>query len=282
MFVGNSEPHYSTKTTKMANIKKKKTNYAYGWLPDLPDHRDLLYSAPMLVMRKLPLKTDLRKNCSAVYDQGALGSCTANALGAAFQFGQKKQAIPNFIPSRLFIYYNERVLIHTEFSDSGAFIRDGIKTMNSEGVCNENDWPYIIPQFTTKPPASLYKKASTNQVLSYMRLNNTNLLQLQSCLAEGFPFVFGFTVFESFQRIGKNGIMPMPASDEKRLGGHAVMAVGYDDAKKMFLIRNSWSKNWGNQGYFYMPYSYITDSNRADDFWTIRLVEKGLGFQRKK
>jgi C1A family cysteine protease len=275
-------PHYSIKTINMAKLKKATTTYSFGWLPDLPDHRDLLYSAPMFIMRKLPVKIDLRTKCPSVYDQGALGSCTANALGGAFQFGQKKQAIPDFLPSRLFIYYNERVLINSVLSDSGAFIRDGIKTMNAQGVCNEKDWPYIIPQFTLKPPAALYKKARTNQVLSYLRLNNANLNQLQSCLAEGFPFVFGFTVFESFQIISKNGIMPMPTPQEKRLGGHAVMAVGYDDAKKMFIVRNSWSKNWGDQGYFYMPYSYITDTNRADDFWTIRLVEKGLSFGRKK
>ncbi|MEI8075167.1 MAG: C1 family peptidase [Bacteroidota bacterium] len=264
----------------MAKSKKQTKHYSFGWLPDLPDHRDLLYSAPMLVMRKLPAKVDLRAKCPPVYDQGALGSCTANALGGAFQFGQKKQLIPNFIPSRLFIYYNERVLINTILSDSGAYIRDGIKTMNTEGVCNEKDWPYIIPQFTAKPPAALYKKAATNQVLSYMRLNNASLVQLQSCLAEGFPFVFGFTVFESFQSIGKNGIMPMPKPSEKRLGGHAVMAVGYDDNKKVFLVRNSWSNVWGDQGYFYMPYAYTTDTNRADDFWTIRLVEKGLAIRR--
>jgi C1A family cysteine protease len=265
----------------MAKSKKQTTNYSFGWLPDLPDHRDLLYSAPMMVMRKLPAKVDLRLKCPPVYDQGALGSCTANALGGAFQFGQRKQLIPNFIPSRLFIYYNERVLINTVLSDSGAYIRDGIKTMNSEGVCNEKDWPYIIAQFTAKPPATLYKKAATNQVLSYMRLNNANLVQLQSCLAEGFPFVFGFTVFESFQSIGKNGIMPMPKPSEKRLGGHAVMAVGYDDTKKVFLVRNSWGNVWGDQGYFYMPYAYITDTNRADDFWTIRLIEKGLAIRKK-
>jgi len=266
----------------MAKIKKTKSTYSFGWLPDLPDHRDLMYSAPMFIMRKLPVKIDLRMNCPEVYDQGALGSCTANALGAAFQFGQKKQSIPSFVPSRLFIYYNERVLINAVLSDSGAFIRDGIKTMNTQGVCNENDWPYIIQQFTTKPPTALYKKARTNQVLSYLRLNNANLNQLQSCLSEGFPFVFGFTVFESFQSISKNGIMPMPTAKEKRLGGHAVMAVGYNDANKMFIIRNSWSKNWGDLGYFYMPYSYITDTNRADDFWTIRLVEKGLSVRKNK
>lgn len=271
-----------TKSVKSKSSTKLQTQYSFGWLPDLPDHRDLMYAAPMLVMRKLPARIDLRKKCPAVYDQGSLGSCTANALGAAFQFGQKKQVIPNFIPSRLFIYYNERVQINTVNADSGAFIRDGIKTMNNLGVCPEHDWPYVIPQFTVKPPPLLYKKATTNQVLSYMRLNNTNLNQLQACLYEGFPFVFGFTVYQSFRNIGSDGVMPLPATSEQRLGGHAVMAVGYDDSKQQFIVRNSWSKTWGDNGYFYMPYSYITDTNRADDFWTIRLVEAGLTGARKK
>jgi len=144
---------------------------SFGWLPDLPDHRDLLYTAPMMVLRTLPKIVDLRANCPAVYEQGILGSCTANALAAAFQFEQKKQLIPDFIPSRLFIYYNERVLLNTIYSDSGAFLRDGIKTMNMQGVCSENDWPYIVNDFTVKPPEALYEKAATNQVLSYMRLN---------------------------------------------------------------------------------------------------------------
>ena len=264
----------------MSTSKHSSKKYSYGWLPDVPDHRDLLYAAPNAIVRKLPTKIDLRTKCPQVYDQGALGSCTANALGAAFQFGQIKQSIPDFLPSRLFIYYNERVLIHSVLSDSGAFIRDGIKTMNLQGVCNEKDWPYLTDQFAVKPPQKLYEKATTNQVLSYLRLNNANLIQLQACLAEGFPFVFGFTVFESFQSIGKNGIMPMPKIKEQRLGGHAVMAVGYDEKKSVFIVRNSWGKSWGDQGYFYMPFTYINDINKADDFWTIRLVEKGLAMKK--
>jgi C1A family cysteine protease len=109
-----------------------------------------------------------------------------------------------------------------------------------------------------------------------MRLNNTNINLLQSCLAQGFPFVFGFSVYESFKSIDKNGIMPMPTFSEQRLGGHAVMAVGYNDEKQYFIVRNSWGINWGDNGYFYMPYTYITDRNRSIDFWTIRLVESGL------
>lgn len=247
-------------------------NYKMGWLPDLPDQRDLLYAAPKAVMQQLPTTVDLRNQCPPVYDQGALGSCTANCLAGAYEYDLKKQKKPDYMPSRLFIYYNERVLINTVNSDSGAYIRDGIKTMNNQGVCPETDWPYDISKFTKKPTANCYKTASKCEIKSYQRLVNT-LDQLKGCLAEGFPFVFGFTVYESFmtQEVAKTGIMPMPQQGEKTMGGHAIMAVGYDDSKGAFIIRNSWNTNWGIKGYFYMPYAYIT-GNLCNDFWTIRLV----------
>lgn len=250
------------------------TKYSLGWLPDLPDARDYMYAAPLAVLKKLPQNADLRGKCPPVYDQGALGSCTANALGGAFQFGQKKQKKKDFIPSRLFIYYNERVIINTVNSDSGAQIRDGIKTLNKQGVCRETLWPYDIAKFTLKPPPADYAEALKNQITSYQRLTNT-LTILKGCLAEGYPFVYGFTVYESFMtaKVAKTGIMPMPAASEKMVGGHAVMAVGYDDKRQAFLIRNSWGTGWGIKGYFWMPYAYIIDSSRCDDFWTIRLVE---------
>jgi len=255
-----------------------KPAYGFGWLPDLPDQRDVLYSAPLTIIRKLPAKVDLRTKCPPVYDQGQLGSCTANALGGAFEFGQKKQKKKDFMPSRLFIYYNERVLNNSVNSDSGAFIRDGIKTLNKQGVCPEKEWTYDDDnspgaKFSKKPPAKCYTDATKNQITSYQRLVNTNLFQLQSCLSEGYPFVFGFTVYQSFMNIGKDGMMPMPKTTESILGGHAVMAVGYDATKQVFIIRNSWGKSWAVKGYFYMPFSYITDANKADDFWTIRMVE---------
>jgi C1A family cysteine protease len=251
----------------------KSTNYSLGWLPDLPDFRDFVYAAPMSVAVALPSHADLRTGCPPVYDQGHLGSCTANALAGAFEFDLKKQNKPDFMPSRLFIYYNERVLINTVNSDSGAYIRDGIKTMNKDGVCPESEWPYDIANFTHKPSQKCYKDALKSQIKSYQRLFNT-LNQLQGCLAEGFPFVFGFTVYESFMKedVAHNGIMPMPKPTEKVMGGHAVMAVGYDDQKQVFIVRNSWGPGWGDKGYFYMPYAYITDTNRCDDFWTIRFI----------
>ncbi|HEY4149109.1 MAG TPA: C1 family peptidase [Chitinophagaceae bacterium] len=249
-------------------------SYSLGWLPDLPDARDFLYAAPLKVLRSLPASVDLRSGCPPVYDQGDLGSCTANALGGAFEFGQIKQKIKDFMPSRLFIYYNERVILKTVNSDSGAQIRDGIKTLNKQGVCTEKTWPYNTAQYTKKPAAAAYTEALKNQITSYQRLTNA-LTILKGCLGEGYPFVFGFTVYESFMTaaVAKSGVMPMPAASEKTVGGHAVMGVGYDDKKQAFLIRNSWGPGWGVKGYFWMPYAYITNSSLCDDFWTIRNVE---------
>lgn len=250
----------------------QKPSYHLGWLPDLPDQRDIMYAAPMSVMLQLPAAVDLRTQCPPVYDQGHLGSCTANALTGAYEFDLKKQQKQDFMPSRLFVYYNERALINTVNSDSGAYIRDGIKTMNLQGVCPEKDWVYDIAKFTVKPSTQCYTEAKTCQVKSYQRLVNS-LNQLKGCLADGFPFVFGFTVYESFfsDQVKKTGMVPMPKPDEKVEGGHAVCAVGYDDSKSVFIVRNSYGTNWGAKGYFYMPYAYIT-SNLCSDFWTIRLV----------
>ena len=260
--------------SKSVKASPKTLSFGFGWVPDLPDQRDLMYSAPVMVMKKIPSRKDLRSKCPPVYNQGHIGSCTANALGAAFQFTRRKQKLKDFIPSRLFLYYNERVMINTVNSDSGAYIRDGIKSLNKNGICPEKEWRYIEEKFTVKPPKKCYDDALKSTVKSYERLNNTNLTQLQSCISEGYPFVFGFTVYESFlsQAVAKTGMMPMPKAKEKVAGGHAVMAVGYDDKKQVMIVRNSWGKDWAAKGYFYMPYGYITSSHLCDDFWTIRIV----------
>ena len=211
----------------------KKMNSRYGWQPDLPDRRDFSYAAPRTVLRKLPVKVDLRPACPPVYDQGNLGSCTANAIGAAFQFGQIKQGIASFMPSRLFIYYNERVIEHSVDADNGAQIRDGIKTVNKQGVCSEDIWKYDVTQFSKKPLAKCYKEALGNQVLSYQRVVR-DMNHMKGCLAEGYPFVFGFTVYDSFESdtVAKTGKLDMPKKNEGVQGGHAVLAVGYDETKK--------------------------------------------------
>lgn len=254
----------------------------YGWIPDLPDHRDLMYAAP-LTRKPLKAKLDLREHFKIdAYDQGELGSCTGNAIAAAVQFArQKARKKPDFIPSRLFIYYNERVMEGTVDEDSGAQIRDGIKSVAKVGVCPEEshpkqpyDWRYVIGKFTQKPPEACYTFAKDHQIVSYRRLTHS-LTSMRACLASGYPFVFGFTVYDSFesQQVAQTGIVPLPESTENVLGGHAVLAMGYDDQVQRFLVRNSWGTDWGQKGYFEMPYAYLADSNLADDFWTIRLVE---------
>jgi C1A family cysteine protease len=247
----------------------------YGWIPDIPDHRDLIYAAPRPIIKKLPLKADLRKECPPIYDQGQIRSCTANAIGAAFEFGlDRENRSKDFMPSRLFIYYNERSMENTINSDSGAQIRDGIKSVVKQGVCPESIWAYDPQKLTKKPQVKCYKAALKHQVESYHRVNR-NINQMKGCLADGYPFVFGFTVYSSFESgsVANSGILNMPQKNEQNMGGHAVLAVGYNDKAKRFIVRNSWGTNWGLAGYFTMPYDYLLDENLSDDFWTIRLVE---------
>ncbi len=247
----------------------------YGWIPDIPDNRDHMYAAPLAVLAVLPPKVDLRPKCPPVLNQGSLGSCTANAIGNAHRFDQmKEKASSQFLPSRLFIYYNERAMEGTIGSDSGAMIRDGIKSVAKKGACPEKLWPYDISKFTKKPPSACYKEALKHQAVSYQRLVQ-GLSQMKGCLASGYPFVFGFSVYDSFESpsVAKTGTVPLPSPGESLLGGHAVLAVGYNDEKQRFLVMNSWGTGWGNKGYFTIPYAYLTDTDLAADFWTIRVVE---------
>lgn len=251
----------------------------YGWRPDLPDVRDYLYSKYLgfcgkakAVVKKADV--DLRAGCAPIYNQGSLGSCTANAIGAMFQFVDQKMSGDSFIPSRLFIYYNEREMEGSVPYDAGAYIRDGIKSVNKQGVCPETMWPYNVKDFTKQPTQQCYATALNHQTITYMRVDRS-ISEMQTCLMEGYPFVFGFTVYESFHssQVSQTGIVPLPKKNEKVLGGHAVMAVGYDKKKKLMLVRNSWGKNWGLEGYFWLPFEFFTNSGLSSDFWTIRKVE---------
>jgi C1A family cysteine protease len=255
-------------TTK--NLKPKNLS---GWVPDIPDQRDIMYGAVTKVKSKLPKSVDLRKFCSPIENQSMLGSCTANALAGALEFLEIKDNVLFEDLSRLFIYYNERVIENSVNSDSGAMLRDGIKTLKNQGVCSELLWPYVTSKFAQKPGPACYKDALNHQIESYQRLQTIN--EMRSCLASGFPFIFGFTAYESIMsvRVIQTGKLNMPKKNEKVMGGHAVMAVGYNDSKKRFLVRNSWSESWGMKGYFTMPYNYLADRNLSDDFWTIQRVE---------
>jgi C1A family cysteine protease len=258
----------------------------YGWKRDLPDQRDHTYAVPAHIIARISSSVDLRDQCPEVYDQGRIGSCTANAIAGALEFDMIKQGLTAYTPSRLFIYYNERAIEGTVGSDAGAQIRDGIKSVASQGDCPESEWPYddtpadpntgIFPpgaKAATQPPQSCYDDAIKHKALNYQSIDQ-NLADMKGCLSSGYPFVFGFTVFESFESedVARTGNVPMPGADERIVGGHAVLAVGYDDDESRFICRNSWGSDWGDAGYFYMPYAYLLDNNLSDDFWTIRLV----------
>ena len=249
-----------------------KTVRRYGWVCDLPDHRDFMYQGSLPPKATtLPPMVDLRDGCSPVEDQKQLGSCTANALVGNLEFLEKKARDIFYTDlSRLFIYYNERALEHTVASDSGATLRDGIKTLKAYGVCSEGTWPYQVTKFRAKPSVSCYREASKHKISSYHRIMSLN--DMKFCLAEGYPFVLGITLYETFESAGvaKSGVVYMPRPGERALGGHAVMAVGYDDTNNRFLIRNSWGKDWGQDGYFTIPYNYLANENLCDDAWTIR------------
>jgi len=251
-----------------------KVNAWYGWLPDRPDYRDQLYAAIAAPPKRLPSRTDLRAECSPVENQGQLGSCTANALVGNLEFLERQAGHPPVNLSRLFIYYNERAMEGTINEDAGAMIRDGVKSLVKRGVCSEQLWPYTIAKFTRKPSPACYRQAAGHQVTSYHRI--IGLQQMRQCLAEGFPFVFGFSVYEAFEspQVARTGRLNLPKRGEQQLGGHAVMAVGYDDQAKRVLVRNSWGSGWGMKGYFTMPYDYIANDNLADDFWTLRAFER--------
>lgn len=244
----------------------------YGWRPSLPDVRDHKFKVTRAV--RLPAVVDLRPKCPPVYDQGNLGSCTANAAAAAFDFDRMKQGETLVQPSRLFIYYNERVIDGDVSQDAGSELRTVAKTLNKNGVCNETLWPYVISKFAKKPQPNCYAQAAKLKSVSYQALDSTNLTMLRQSLAQGLPFIMGFTVYESFESdaVARTGVVPLPKKTEKVLGGHAVMCVGYEHAHKRFIVRNSWGPDWGVGGYCYMPYDYLTNADLATDFWQIASV----------
>ena len=224
----------------------------------------------------MPPSVDLRANFPPVYDQGQLGSCTGNAIAGALQFERLKQSSgPTFTPSRLFIYYNERVIEGTVDTDAGAKIRDGIKSVAKQGVCSETTVALRHRQVHDEAVAQpAYNDAAKHTAISYSRVART-LTQMKGCLAAGFPFVFGFTVYESFESaaVAKTGKVPMPKPSEavrrrpRGAGGRLRRR-----ASSASSCATPGAPSWGQKGYFTMPYAYLTEPNLSDDFWTIRLV----------
>jgi C1A family cysteine protease len=241
----------------------------FHWVRDIPDTRDYKYALTNVRQTNI---VDLRPYCSSIEDQGNLGSCTGNAIAGAIELLNKREN-KTFDVSRLFIYYFERLFIGTVNYDSGAYIRDGIKTCYMYGASLESLWPYVINKFKTRPSSSAVNDASNRKVTLYQRI-----VDHQGCLdalSNGYPVVVGFDVYSSFQSsiVARTGIMPYPnTKKESLLGGHAVLLVGYDKNKQVYIARNSWGSRWGDKGYFYMPFQVIQNPTMSGDFWIIKSV----------
>lgn len=270
-----------------------------GWLPDYPDFRD--YTAangkikPMLKKVKMKLSTkislpnpiDLRGWCSPIEDQRNLGSCTAQAFGGAVEYYAKRAFGKHLDVSRLFLYKTTRNLLHLT-GDTGAYLRSTMAAMVLFGIPPEEYLPYTDkkPDFDREPSAFCYAFAQNYQTIRYVRLDPPKvttpdrLFWIKLFLAYGLPSVFGFTVYSSIHGVGKDGKIPYPCANERVLGGHAIMACGFDDEIKIvnpgcnketmgaLLIRNSWGTGWGDKGYGWLPYQYVL-IGLAQDFWTV-------------
>ena len=219
----------------------------------------------------LPKSMDLRSKCGDIFDQGDLGSCVSNSTSFCMRFLFTNFNNEKFVPSRLFIYYNGRIIENEDINeDSGLMVMDGYKSVVKYSACGENNWAYDVTKFAQQPPKQCYAAAKEHKHLKGSSLTSNGL---KACLVAGFPISFGAALFESFMSdtTAQSGIVPIPDENtEERVGGHCMTIVGYDETQTAFLVANSWSDKWGIKGYCWFPYKYMLNENLVTEFWTFR------------
>jgi C1A family cysteine protease len=251
--------------------------YGFGWKKDKLDPRDMVFGITH-TPSKLPGFVSLRDQMPPVYDQGNLGSCTGNGIAAIMQYAeiQGYDKAGKLVPSRLFIYYHERELEDTIDEDDGAEIRDGLKVVAHRGVPPETYWPYDISKFADKPPERAEHEAGKHEAIQYASVVPGAGAPMRAAMAAGYPVVFGFSVPESFESLSTNDpVLNLPKPNEQFVGGHCVVAVGYDFTRHQFPMnvvecRNSWGDSWGEAGHFYMDAAYFNNRNLTSDFWVVK------------
>lgn len=251
----------------MANVKP-----IFNLKPSPVDERDYVFEPKSKAVLVLPDAVDLTAKLGVrPYNQYDMGSCTANAMAAAIQFLQKLEKLPKVMPSRLFTYFISRELEGTANEDAGAYIRDVVKVTNKQGFLFEKDWKYTRKNLFTRPSEELYQEAAKRKIDRYERIEDGNVSKMMSCLAEGFPFIFGMVVFNRpFEVASVTGTMPMPTKKDENIGGHAVICVGYDAKRKAFKIRNSYGPTWGDKGHFWLPFAFADNENYMWDCWVVK------------
>lgn len=249
-----------------------KIQRKWGWKPSLPDHRDWQhkFSTKHLSEDDFPEIIDLSKYLPPVLDQGRIGDCTAHAITECFRSERIKSGLEDFDMARLQLYWDERSIEGTTDSDSGAMIRDGVKSLADKGVAHEALWPCTDDDLYKQPSVNVYVDAQNYKISKFASVD-VNPASIMEALNAGHPVMIGISVFDSLEskEVAESGVVPMPGENDKVLGGHAVLLFSSDRNKRMFKIRNSWGENWGDHGNFWAPFDYIGSEKFGSDYWII-------------
>lgn len=246
----------------------------YGWRRPPTPHLGVILALSAANLDGLPAAVDLREAMPRVYDQGPLGSCTGQSVGAGLEYLARRVDLHDGTPSRLALYFDGRAARGHVGEDDGAALADVVAAAAVRGFASEDLWPYEVDRFARAPSMAYRERAQHTRLVNAEPLAH-DLGTLLSTLAAGHPIAFGVEVFESFEHIGADGLVPLPESGELALGGHAMLAVGYDREAGYFLVRNSWGEGWGDEGYCWMPCDYLLDAALCGELFALRAVRRG-------